>query len=77
LKPFTLEAWMSILAIYVFASLSIWVLARCSPGERKRTDSDGEPLFSLANVFWITGSAMLFRGSNIQPKVKRYGVSTV
>ncbi|CAG0904681.1 unnamed protein product, partial [Darwinula stevensoni] len=68
LRPFTLSTWIAVAIMYVGVSLAYWVVARCSPEERRRSTESGEPVFGIFNTFWAAFTPLLLRGNQDMPQ---------
>ncbi|CAG0887076.1 unnamed protein product, partial [Darwinula stevensoni] len=68
LRPFTLSTWIAVAIMYVAVSLAYWVVARCSPEERRRSTESGEPVFGIFNTFWAAFTPLLLRGNQEMPQ---------
>lgn len=82
MNPLAVDIWLYVLAAYLLVSLTMFVVARFSPYEWHNPhpcDSDSETVenqFSLANSFWFTIGTLMQQGSDLNPKVPAFSIST-
>ena len=65
-QPFETEVWLTFLIAYVVTGVTLWIVARITPYEKRSPKAP--PVYTLKSSLWFIFSSV-FRGSNIAPQV--------
>lgn len=64
-QPFETEVWLTFLIAYVVTGVTLWIVARITPYEKRSPKAP--PVYTLTSSLWFIFSSV-FRGSNIAPQ---------
>ncbi|XP_047106497.1 glutamate receptor ionotropic, kainate 2-like [Schistocerca piceifrons] len=74
MDPFTVDVWIFVATAFLGVSLIFYIVARAAPMEWQKANprdpncNELENQFSMSNILWFTGSALLGGGGEEMPK---------